>query len=71
MLLKIIAFIAAAVPLFLFIRSVFFQRPTRMREGFKEFKKQTDLAIRIFLFLIGGVLLVAAGKLAWAFWSAS
>ena len=53
------------------MRSVFFQRPTRMREGFKEFKKQTDLAIRIFLFLIGGVLLVAAGKLAWAFWSAS
>ena len=71
MILKIIAFIAAAVPLFLFVRSVFFQRPTRMREGFKEFKKQTDLAIRIFLFLIGGVFLVAAGKLAWAFWSAS
>ena len=71
MILKIIAFIAAAVPLFLFVRSVFFQRPTRMREGFKEFKKQTDLAIRIFLFLIGGVVLVAAGKLAWAFWSAS
>jgi hypothetical protein len=71
MLLKIIAFIAAAIPIFLFIRSVFFQRPTRMREGFKEFKKQTDLAIRIFLFLIGGVLLIAAGKLAWAFWSAS
>ena len=71
MILKIIAFIAAAVPLFLFVRSVFFQRPTRMREGFKEFQKQTDLAIRIFLFLIGGVFLVAAGKLAWAFWSAS
>jgi hypothetical protein len=69
MLLKIIAFIAAAIPIFLFVRSVFFRRPTRMREGFKEFKKQTDLAIRIFLFLIGGVLLFAAGKLAWALWN--
>ena len=71
MLLKIIAFIAAAIPLFLFVRAVFFRKTTRINEGFKEFKKQTDLAIRIFLFLIGGVLLVAAGKLAWAFWSAS
>jgi Ca2+/Na+ antiporter len=71
MILKIIAFIAAAIPIFLFIRTVFFRRPTRFSEGLKEFKKQTDLAIRIFLFLIGGVLLVAAGKLAWAFWSAS
>jgi phosphate/sulfate permease len=68
MILKIIAFIAAAIPIFLFVRSVFFQRPTRMREGFKEFKKQTDLAVRIFLFLIGCVVVFAAGKLIWALW---
>jgi hypothetical protein len=68
MILKIIAFIAAAIPIFLFIRSVFFRRPTRFSEGFKEFKKQTDLAIGIFVVLIGLVLLAAAGKLAWALW---
>jgi phosphate/sulfate permease len=68
MILKIIAFVAAAIPIFLFVRSVFFQRPTRMREGFKEFKKQTDLAVRIFLFLIGCVVVFAAGKLIWALW---
>jgi NADH:ubiquinone oxidoreductase subunit 6 (subunit J) len=68
MLLKIIAFIAAAVPLILFVRSMFFRRPTRVSEGMKEFKKQIDLAIWIFLGLVGCVIAVAAGKLAWTWW---
>jgi hypothetical protein len=68
MILKIIAFIAAAIPIFLFIRTVFFRRPTRFSEGVKEFKKQTDLAIRIFLFLVGCVVAIAAGKMIWAMW---
>lgn len=71
MILKIIAFIAAAIPIFLFVRTVFFRRPTRFSEGLKEFKKQTDLAIWIFLFLIGCVVAFAAGKLLWAMWSQS
>jgi hypothetical protein len=41
---------------------------TPMSEGFKRFKKQADLAVSIFLVLIGGVVLVAVGKLAWAWW---
>ena len=63
---KIIAFVAAAVPIFLFVRSIFFQRPTRINEGFKEFKKQSDLAVSIFLLLIGCVVIFAVGKLIWA-----
>ena len=66
MLFKIIAFIAAAIPLFLFVRSVFFRRPTRFSEGVKEFKKQIDLAVWIFLVLVGCLVAVAAGKLVWA-----
>jgi hypothetical protein len=62
---KIIAFVVAAVPIF-FVRSIFFRRPMRMNEGFKEFKKQSDLAVSIFLFLIGCVVLFTAGKLVWA-----
>jgi hypothetical protein len=65
MIFKIIAFVVAAIPIFLFVRSIFFRRPTRINEGFKEFKKQSDLAVSIFLFLIGCVVLVAAGKLVW------
>jgi hypothetical protein len=66
MIFKIIALVAAVIPIFLFIRSIFFRRPTRLNEGFKEFKKQSDLAVSIFLFLIGCVVLFAAGKLVWA-----
>jgi hypothetical protein len=66
MIFKIIAFVAAAVPIFLFLRSIVFRRPTRLNEGFKEFKKQSDLAVSIFLVLIGCVVIFAAGKLVWA-----
>jgi hypothetical protein len=66
MIFKIIAFVAAAVPIFLFVRSIFFRRPTRINEGFKEFKKQSDLAVSLFLFLIGCVVIFTAGKLVWA-----
>ena len=68
MLFKIIAFIAAAVPLILFVRTVFFQRTTKLGEGVKEFKKQFDLAIWIFLGLIGCIVVFAAGKLLWTWW---
>ena len=66
MIFKIIAFVAAAIPIFLFVRSVFFRRPTRLNEGFKEFKKQSDVAVSIFLFLIACVVIFAVGKLVWA-----
>jgi hypothetical protein len=69
MIFKIIAFLAAAIPVFLFVRSVFFRRTTRVNEGVKEFKKQANLAVSIFLFLIGCVVAVAAGKLIWTWWS--
>jgi NADH:ubiquinone oxidoreductase subunit 6 (subunit J) len=66
MIFKVIAFVAAVVPIFLFVWSMFFRRPTRPNEGFKEFKKQSDLAVSIFLLLIGCVVLFTAGKLVWA-----
>ena len=69
MIFKIIALLAAAIPIFLFVRSVFFQRTTRVSEGLKEFKKQANLAVSIFLFLIMCVVVFAAGKLAWTWWS--
>ena len=38
----------------------------RLNEGFKEFKKQSDVAVSIFLFLIACVVIFAVGKLVWA-----
>ena len=70
MLLKIIAFIAAAIPLILFLRSVFGRRQTRLGAAMREFKQQIDLAIWIFLGLVGCVVAFAAGKLAWTWWTA-
>jgi hypothetical protein len=66
MIFKILAFVAAAIPIFLFVRSIFFRRPTRLNEGFKEFKKQSDVAVSIFLFLIACVVIFAVGRLVWA-----
>ncbi len=69
MIFKIIAFVAAAIPIFLFVRSIFFRRTTRISEGLKEFKKQANLAVSIFLVLIGCVVAFAVGKLAWVWWT--
>lgn len=68
MILKIIAFIAAAIPLYLFVRSIFFKRPTRMSQAVKEFKTQLDRGIWIFLGLVGCVVAFGLGKLAWTWW---
>jgi hypothetical protein len=70
MIFKIMAFIAAAIPIYLFIRAVFFRRTTRISDGLKEFKKQANLAVTILLFLIGCVVVAAVGKLAWTWWTA-
>jgi NADH:ubiquinone oxidoreductase subunit 6 (subunit J) len=69
MIFKIIAFVAAAVPIYLFVRSMFFRRPTRVNEGFKEFKKQANSAVTIFLVLIACIVVVALGKLVWTWWT--
>jgi hypothetical protein len=65
MIFKIIAFVVAAIPIFLFVRSIFFRRPTQINEGFKEFKKQSDLAVSIFLLTrveIGHMIIRLSGK---------
>ena len=70
MLLKLIALAAAAIPVILFLRAMFGRRPSRMSEGWREFKKQIDLAIYIFIGLIGCLVAFAAAKLAWTWWTA-
>jgi hypothetical protein len=65
MLFKIMAFIAAAIPIILLLRSLFFRRPNRVSESFKEFKKQSNLAVTILLVLIGVVVVFTLVKLAW------
>jgi hypothetical protein len=70
MLLKLIALASALIPLILFVRKVFGARQTKLGAAMREAKKQIDLAITIFLCVVGAVVAIALGRLAWAWWSA-
>jgi hypothetical protein len=70
MLLKIIALLSALIPLILFARRMMGNRPTKLGGAMREAKKQIDLAIYIFIGIIGCVVAFAAGKLAWTWWTA-
>ena len=70
MLLKLIALLAAAIPLIMFVRAMLGRRPTKLGSVMREAKKQIDLAIWIFLGIIGCVVAFAAGKSAWTWWTA-
>lgn len=68
MLIKFIALIAAVIPAILFLRAMFGARPTKFGSALREAKKQIDLAIYIFIGIIGVIVAFAVGKLAWAWW---
>jgi hypothetical protein len=70
MIFKIMAFLAAAIPIVLLLRSIFFRRTTRINDSLREFKKHADLAVSILLLGIGGAVILAVGKLAWTWWTA-
>ena len=71
MLLKLIALAAAAIPAILFLRAILGRRPTKLGGALREAKKQIDLAITIFIGIVGVIVAFAAGKLAWAWWTAT
>ena len=70
MLLKLIALLSAAIPLILFLRRMMGSRPTKLGGAMREAKKQIDLAITIFIGIIGCVVAFAIAKLAWGWWVA-
>ncbi|MEA2880341.1 MAG: hypothetical protein QOF14_5537 [Hyphomicrobiales bacterium] len=71
MLLKLIALAAAAIPAILFLRAMLGRRPSKLGGALREAKKQIDLAITIFIGIVGVIVAFAAGKLAWAWWTAT
>ena len=62
--------IAAAIPVFLFLRKMLGARPSKLGTAWREAKKQIDLAIYIFIGIIACVVAFAAVRLAWAWWTA-
>lgn len=71
MLLKIIAVLSALIPLILFVRSMLGRRPTKLGAAMREAKKQIDLAVTIFLVVVGCVVAFALGKIVWTWWAAT
>jgi ethanolamine transporter EutH len=69
MLLKILALAIAVIPVLLFVRSVLFRRPTRMSQGFQQFKRQVDVMIWIFIAAAGALAAFALARMAWTWWS--
>lgn len=69
MLLKIIAFLSAAIPVFLFLRSVFVRKPSRIGIAMREAKAQFDFGINIFLGIVACVAAFALGKIVWTWWA--
>jgi len=69
MLLKLIALLSAVIPLVLFLRKMLGARPTKMGAAWREAKKQIDLAITIFICIVGAILVIALGRLAWGWWT--
>jgi hypothetical protein len=70
MLLKILAFLVAAMPLFLLARSLLVKRKTRLGEKLGEVRRQVDILIYVFFALVGVVAAIAFGRMAWAWWTA-
>jgi hypothetical protein len=70
-MLKLIALLSAAIPIFLFVRAMLGRRPTKFGAAWREAKKQVDTGITIFLCIIGCIVVIALGRLAWAWWTAT
>jgi hypothetical protein len=65
---KLIAILVAAMPIILFLRTVFFKRSKVMREASSAFKKQVDYLVWAIMFLVACALLYAIGTLIHSFW---
>jgi hypothetical protein len=69
MLFKLIVFAAAAIPVILFLRTLFVRQPSRFGAAAREFRRHVDLAVWILLALFGCVAALGIGKLAWTWWT--
>jgi multisubunit Na+/H+ antiporter MnhB subunit len=69
MLLKLLTFAVAIIPIVLFVRALLGRRQTRLGAAMREFRRQVDVAIYVFLGLVGVIALFAFGKMGWAWWT--
>ena len=65
---KLITILAAAIPIILFLKTVFFGKSKVMREASAAFRKQVDYLVWGILFLVGCALAYSVGTLIYSVW---
>jgi hypothetical protein len=65
---KLIAILVAAMPIILFLRTVFFKQSKVMKEASSAFRKQVDYLVWMILSLVALALVYSIGTLVYSFW---
>jgi hypothetical protein len=65
---KLITILAAAIPVILFVKAVFFGRSKVMREASSAFRRQIDYLVWGIVFLVGCALVYSVGTLIYSMW---
>ena len=66
---KLITILVAAIPIILFLRTVFFGRSKAMKLAVSDFRKQIDYLVWVILFAIGCGIVYSVGKLIYSLWN--
>jgi hypothetical protein len=66
---KLITIIAAAIPVILFVKTVFFGQSKVMKAAVSDFRKQIDYLVWAILIAIGAGVVFSVGKLIYSMWS--
>lgn len=67
-MLKLITILAAAIPVILFLKTVFVGKSKVMREASSTFRRQVDYLVWAILFLVSCALVYSVGTLILSIW---
>ena len=66
---KLITILVAAIPIILFLRTIFFGRSKAMKLATADLRRQIDYLVWAILIAVGGGIVYAVGKLIYGLWS--
>ena len=66
---KLITILVAAIPIILFLRTIFFGRSKAMKLAVSDFRKQIDYLVWVILLAIGCGIVYSVGKLIYSLWN--
>ncbi len=66
---KLITILVAAIPIILFLRTIFFGRSKAMKLAVSDFRKRIDYLVWVILLAIGCGIVYSVGKLIYSLWN--